>query len=264
VTVFGQSAGAGSVLHQITAYGGLKGPVPFQQAILQSPGFQPLPSNYQQNLLFQQYLAAVNVTTLDEARKLPFQVLQKANFDLVAQSPKGLFTFAPAVDGNFIPALPGQLLAGGGFDKSVKVIAAHNSNETLFFADANATSDADFRTRLQNTFKAIQPSILDYIAEDLYPSVNSTWTAATALDYGYYSNFGRDLVSQAEGSFTCNARWTVQTVSETFPNRRTLICSPFHQDTMVKMYRTPTTMVTTAVMPSISSMGRSRDGCKLI
>lgn len=38
VTVFGESAGGGSVMHQITAYGGEKGPVPFQAAIPQSPG----------------------------------------------------------------------------------------------------------------------------------------------------------------------------------------------------------------------------------
>ena len=38
VTVLGESAGGGSIMHQITAHGGLKGPAPFQQAIMQSPG----------------------------------------------------------------------------------------------------------------------------------------------------------------------------------------------------------------------------------
>ncbi|KIX08080.1 uncharacterized protein Z518_02735 [Rhinocladiella mackenziei CBS 650.93] len=73
VTVFGQSAGAGSILHQITAYGGMNGSVPFQQAILHSPGFQPVPSNFQQDTLFIRYLDALNVTSLDAARKLPYQ-----------------------------------------------------------------------------------------------------------------------------------------------------------------------------------------------
>ena len=40
VTVIGESAGGGSILHQITAFGGFQGPVPFQQGVLQSPGFQ--------------------------------------------------------------------------------------------------------------------------------------------------------------------------------------------------------------------------------
>ena len=40
VTVIGESAGGGSIMHQITAFGGLNGRAPFQQAVLQSPGFQ--------------------------------------------------------------------------------------------------------------------------------------------------------------------------------------------------------------------------------
>jgi len=39
VTVFGESAGGGSIMHQITAYGGANGSAPFQQAIPQSPGW---------------------------------------------------------------------------------------------------------------------------------------------------------------------------------------------------------------------------------
>ena len=41
VTVMGESAGAGSIMHHITAYGGQKGKAPFQRAILQSPGWLP-------------------------------------------------------------------------------------------------------------------------------------------------------------------------------------------------------------------------------
>jgi len=40
VTVMGESAGGGSIMHHITSYGG-NGSVPFQQAVLQSPAFQP-------------------------------------------------------------------------------------------------------------------------------------------------------------------------------------------------------------------------------
>ena len=40
VTVMGESAGGGSIEHQITAYGGTQG-APFAQVILQSAAFQP-------------------------------------------------------------------------------------------------------------------------------------------------------------------------------------------------------------------------------
>ena len=39
VTVMGESAGGASILWQIIAYGGMQGPAPFQQAIIQSPAW---------------------------------------------------------------------------------------------------------------------------------------------------------------------------------------------------------------------------------
>src|ERR1700727_1717976 len=70
VTVIGESAGAGSIMHQITAFGGLQGPAPFQQAILQSPGFLPVVGNLVQESIFLQVLqfasvvAGQNISTL--------------------------------------------------------------------------------------------------------------------------------------------------------------------------------------------------------
>ncbi|TKA42681.1 hypothetical protein B0A54_07524 [Friedmanniomyces endolithicus] len=79
VTVLGESAGGGSIMHQITAYGGNKGPVPFQQAVPQSPGFQPLVSNQQQENTLNTFLALANVSTIEQARQLPFEALLVAN-----------------------------------------------------------------------------------------------------------------------------------------------------------------------------------------
>lgn len=217
VTVFGQSAGAGSILHQITAYGGAKGPVPFQRAILNSPGFQPYPSSYQQDQLLHQYLNMVNFSTINEARQLQYKILQDANIALVANSPRGRFTFAPAVDGSFVPGLPGQLLLHGNFDEAVEVMTSHNRNETLLFLDQNVTSDAAFRADLVSGLPVIQSSIVDYIAEDLYPPVESkNWTSDSTPDY--YSNFGRNLLSTAEISFTCNAYYLNQAFSKIHTN----------------------------------------------
>lgn len=96
-------------MHQITAYGGLDRHSPFQQAIFQSPGFQPFPGHWEQDQLLQRFLSLLNVSTIDEARQLPFEALFAANVGIVAGSPYGTFTFAP--DGTFVPALPGNLLA---------------------------------------------------------------------------------------------------------------------------------------------------------
>lgn len=92
VTVFGESSGGGSIMHHITAYGGSQ-PVPFQQAIPQSPGFQPITSNDQQEQSLQRFLDTLEVKTIQEARSLPEKALSDANALLVGASPYGLFAF---------------------------------------------------------------------------------------------------------------------------------------------------------------------------
>lgn len=86
-------------MHQMTAYGGLKGKVPFQQAVPQSPGFQPFVSYHQQEDIFNSYLSLLNVSTIQEARQLSSAALQTANLIQVGNSPYGGFTYGPVVDG---------------------------------------------------------------------------------------------------------------------------------------------------------------------
>jgi carboxylesterase type B len=91
----GESAGGGSLMHQITAYGGSKGKVPFHQAIVQSPGYQPMPSAEGQEAVFQKFLKDANVQNLQEARDITAEELQFANYKLVMESyPYGTFTFS--------------------------------------------------------------------------------------------------------------------------------------------------------------------------
>lgn len=98
VTVIGESAGGGSTMHQITAYGGLKGKVPFQQAIVQSPGFQMMPSATGQEAVFQSFLTKAGITSLQEARGLSTEALQLVNYQIVGEStPYGTFTFSKSL-----------------------------------------------------------------------------------------------------------------------------------------------------------------------
>jgi cholinesterase len=197
VTVFGQSAGGGSILHQITAYGGSRGPAPFQKAILQSPGFQPFPGHWEQDDLLQRYLALLNVSTIQEARQLPFAALSAANIELVANSPYGTFTFAPAVDGSFSPSLPGNLLAQGDFDTSVSIITGFNTHETLYFTDPDNTNNSVLISDVSTAFPDVKPSVTDFIAQTLYPPVFNG-------SYPYMTFFERAELVLAESAFTCN------------------------------------------------------------
>ena len=96
VTAMGESAGAGSIIHHITAYGGAQRPgkLPFQQAVLQSASVHnPVQSKLLEEQLFQTFLAAAGVDTLDEARQLPSETLQLANKKVIYNAPFGLYIF---------------------------------------------------------------------------------------------------------------------------------------------------------------------------
>ena len=193
VTVFGESAGGSSILHQITAFGGLKGPAPFQQAILQSPAAENLPSSFQQQQAFNKFLSILNVTTIAEARHLPSSALIAANALQIGQSIYSTSTFGPVVDGLFAPALPGRLLLQGSFDKSLNIMVGHNADEALTFVDP-ALDNSSLSGYLQSVLLGIQPSIIDYIEKVLYPPLFDG-------SQGYTDQIGRTALIISDSSF---------------------------------------------------------------
>ena len=98
----GESAGAGSIMHHITSYGG-NGSVPFQQAITQSPAFQPLVPA-QSKAIFQHVLgnasalSNMTITSAEQLRALPYETLYEVNQIVTGLSSYGAFTFGPVVD----------------------------------------------------------------------------------------------------------------------------------------------------------------------
>lgn len=95
MTVMGESAGGGSIMHQITAYGGQgrKGKAPFQQAIVQSGAWMPVPGMHRQESIYAQFLRRAGVQDLDEARKMSTEDLQSVNKVLVWEATYGDFLF---------------------------------------------------------------------------------------------------------------------------------------------------------------------------
>jgi carboxylesterase type B len=96
VTVFGESAGGGSIVHQITAFGGRNGKAPFQRAILQSPGYTPMTGNLEQEINFQNFLKLLNVSSLEEVRRLPTNIVQAVN-ELQVRTSRGSLTYGTEV-----------------------------------------------------------------------------------------------------------------------------------------------------------------------
>ncbi|KAF6235654.1 hypothetical protein HO173_006337 [Letharia columbiana] len=200
VTVIGESAGGGSIMHQITAFGGLKGPAPFQRAVLQSAAFQNIVSNLQQETTFDAFLSLLNVSTIEEARQLPSSALIKANIIQVANSSYGENSFGPVVDGLFAPAIPGKLLLQGSYDHSLTLMLGHNADEGLLFTNPAIGNDTTFNTYLLSAFLTINPSVADYIENVLYPPTMPGTLGTT----GYSDETGRVDLIISESTFTCN------------------------------------------------------------
>ncbi|KAH7095012.1 carboxylesterase family protein-like protein [Paraphoma chrysanthemicola] len=201
VTVFGESAGGGSIMHQITAYGGLKGPAPFQQAVPQSPGWQPHQSNVEQENTYQKLLRLTNSSSLADLRALPSDAIIRASAQQIAyDSGYGQYSYGPVVDGSFAPQQPGQLLAQGRFDKSLRVMVGHNANEGALFTPPYITSDESLRAQLQGAFPYAPRSSIDYVLQTLYPPVFDG-------TYPYNSQFTRAALINAESVFTCNTNY---------------------------------------------------------
>ncbi|KAI2603476.1 Alpha/Beta hydrolase protein, partial [Hypoxylon fragiforme] len=123
VTAMGESAGASSVVHQITAYGG-KQPAPFRAAIPQSPAFQfniDLDASYAHALAEASTQVGSDVKGVAALRGLPTEQLIAINRGAVGSAPVGTFGFGPGPDGSFVPAIPQVLLYEGKFDRNVNV-----------------------------------------------------------------------------------------------------------------------------------------------
>lgn len=200
VTVIGESAGGGSIMHQITAFGGLKGPAPFQQAVLQSGAFQNVVSNLQEETTAQTFLALLNVSTIEEARQLPSEALITANIIQVANSSYGDFTYGPVVDGLFAPAIPGKLLLQGSYDHDLTLMLGHNADEGLLFTNPAIQNDTSFNEYILQSFPTINPSVASYIENVLYPP-NMPGVLGTT---GYSDETGRVVLVLTESTFTCN------------------------------------------------------------
>ena len=202
----GESAGGGSVLHQITAYGGSE-PVPFQQAILQSPGFQPNANpGFQEQLIDYALTNASALTnktveTVDDLRSLSFDEITLLNSVIVGRSPYGTYTFGPVVDGSLVPELPGTLIGQGRFATSLKgLLMGTNFNEGVLFDSPFLKNDSDYRGNVRLFFPKATDEVVDYVATVLYPDDLSG-------KYNYTTQPLRAAITTAEGCFLCNTRY---------------------------------------------------------
>ncbi|KAI0475476.1 carboxylesterase [Xylariaceae sp. FL0804] len=201
VTIMGESAGASSVVHQLTAYGGAgPGPVPFRRAVPQSPAFQfnidPAEGYALTMSAATNASASGSVDSVQALRALDADTLAEINQAVVGQAGFGLFNYGPAPDGTFVPKLPQVLLREGRFDHSVDLMISHTSNESVTFTDPSVDSSAALAAYAASRFPEASNATLHTLLTSVYPDV---------LDgtYPWVTEFGRAAQIGTEVDFDC-------------------------------------------------------------
>ena len=183
--------------HQSQAFGNSNGRAPFQQAILQSPAFTPGDFGAdKQESIFNEFLAYCNVSTIEEARNLPSEILILANAKQVGKSPISSFTYRPVVDGVFVPEAPSTLMKQGRLDTSVNVMSAYNENDGIIFSDFSLTNDTEYRNYVSGLLN-LQPNQINYVASAMYPPVFDG-------SHGYVDEISRAGVTFQEAVIQCH------------------------------------------------------------
>ncbi|KAF7365126.1 Carboxylic ester hydrolase [Mycena venus] len=154
VTIWGQSAGAGSVLQQVVAHNGKTNPPLFRAAITSSTF---LPSQYAYNARIPQALfndvaaqAGCNCTKpLDCLRGVDSATLANININLILAGFQGTFTFVPVIDGSFITQSPTDAITQGKVNGDI-LLSITNTNEGVVFV--NQTLEYNVTDYVRNLF----------------------------------------------------------------------------------------------------------------
>ncbi|CAM1505200.1 Fc.00g108370.m01.CDS01 [Cosmosporella sp. VM-42] len=196
VTIMGESAGGGSALLQMTGSPNdtdIK--APFAQVIAQSPAI--IPTAVAPESAHSDFLALLNVSTLSEARQVSSEAIIQANARQIGAAPPTTYTYGPVKDNKFVQDLPLELFKKGAFDKSVKVLAAHNALEGGFFFDANVETEDEFHAWLQRSIPGLTDSEREELENNIYP-------ANFDLGLGYVDQGSRQMALWGEAVIDCN------------------------------------------------------------
>ncbi|KAK2597723.1 hypothetical protein N8I77_012488 [Diaporthe amygdali] len=236
VTTIGESAGATSILHHITAYGG-EGELPFAQGIIQSPAFQfnlNSTSAYEATLTEATNVTGKAITNASQLASLDSETLKAINFGAVLAAPQGQFTYGPAPDGTYVPALPQVLLAEGRFHSNVNVMAAHNSLEAAPFVPSTIASEADLIAALTASFPEI--ANISNVLDTLYPAS------------AYPNAFLRGVQFIGDVDFSCTTRYLALALDNQTHNYIFAVPPGYHaQDTAYTFFNGDTTTLNDGV-----------------
>ncbi|TRM69635.1 Alpha/Beta hydrolase protein [Schizophyllum amplum] len=157
VTIWGESAGAGSVYQHILANGGKTTPPLFNTAIVssnwlppQSDVEAPIPEAIYDELVKQTGCAS-SQDSLACLRAVDSAVLRRVNADMSVSCFSGTYLFVPVVDHAFIQEAPSHALAQRRVN-GAHVLSVTNANEGEMFVNTSAGDAFDTPFWLHNVF----------------------------------------------------------------------------------------------------------------
>ncbi|CCM06438.1 uncharacterized protein FIBRA_08700 [Fibroporia radiculosa] len=191
VTIWGESAGAGSVLQHLVAHGGNTQP-PLFRAAMTSSTFLPSQYNYNDRipeLLYNDIVAGAECgsssDTLSCLRAANVNRLQTLNLNIISKAFYGTTVFVPVVDGTFIIERPTVTIARGRLNTEV-FLAVTNVHEGNILVN-----------------KSLTMNVSDYVST-LFPDVEP-WQAAltTPLYQDLGTNVEQASYAMGESIFVC-------------------------------------------------------------
>lgn len=182
VSMWGQSAGAGSIVHHLVQAKGTRDPL-FKTALLQSPAFQ---WQWDRSVggtldnIYKSFAGSANCTADDSMaclRNASTAVLSQAAQQQFDQSKSvGLFPFGPAIDDVWLSDLPSEAFAKGYYWKGVTaLVVSHVENEAAGFIPPNITNQEDVKRYIQyfmpeNALIPVRDAIYDQYPPSKYSS----------------------------------------------------------------------------------------------
>lgn len=151
VTIWGGSAGGGSVTYQLMQGGGRGSAPPFRAAIAEYPWWQPLLNDSTQELQYRLALDASGcdgVACLRGLSEAELTTAGQADFNNSYPGPGdgyGTYWFGPVVDGEFLQSLPDEAFKKGEYYK-VPLLVDRDGYEGVIFSDATQTTQVEETT----------------------------------------------------------------------------------------------------------------------
>ncbi|KAA1475667.1 alpha/beta-hydrolase [Dentipellis sp. KUC8613] len=208
VSLYGESAGAGSEIQHMIAHGGKTDPPLFRAVVANSPF---LPSQYDYNdtvveAVYSAVVAGANCTnsadTLACLRSADATALSDLDQAIATSNFLGVYTFVPVVDGDFIRERPTVALLNGPVNGEALIVST-NSHEGTLFASPQAIAASNI-------------TLAEYVA-GLFPRLSQ---AQIETAVSLYSNIGlSDVPDQAstvmaESIFVCPSHYMIAAFGE--------------------------------------------------